>query len=95
MKMENHFALPLNIERGNLIWEGGHDGQDVAEFASEERAAAAAHAINCHDELVEALERLRDRYDDMLFATGSGHEYAARVIAHADAILTKAKGEAS
>lgn len=104
MKMKEHFALPVSIENGVLLWEGGFDGEDVAEFASDERAAAAAHAINCHDDLVEALTTLHENVEPPPEKNCSCHiappcgdcvEYDALrdALDRARAILTKAKGE--
>lgn len=79
MKMEDHFALPLIMLPPN---------------PSATAKIAAAHAINCHDELVEALELFKCE------CTGrcAIHEWMSADDAicarkHARAILTKAKGE--
>jgi hypothetical protein len=48
MKMSDMFPGTLPIDR-----------TDVEMFGREAREAAA-HAVNCHDDLVEALERIAD-----------------------------------
>ena len=57
MKMADVFPQPV-------------DRLDVGDIRSFERLAAA-HAINCHDELVEALRDLRTRFHTMLVSTGT------------------------
>ena len=62
MKMSDVFELPMQAEGFQLRDEASHY-RWLAEFSdhesngkdSEELARSAAHAINCHDELVGAL----------------------------------------
>lgn len=55
MKMRDVFELPVSPDPG-AVWYG-HKG---AETTRAEFERATAHAINCHDDLVAALERLVD-----------------------------------
>ena len=60
MKMSKVFG---RIEIGSferIVCEVGED--DIGEFDSSEQAEAAAHAINCHDELVEVLQNIVDEF---------------------------------
>lgn len=67
---------------------------------TDQKQDAAAHAINCHDDLVEALEAARqeivasamaDQRNDAGFSTDSAL-WAKRAMDRIDAALTKAKG---
>lgn len=56
-KMRNMFELPVQVVKGrdSETVELSGDGLHYAVMYSKEQANAAAHTINCHDDLVEAL----------------------------------------
>lgn len=94
MKMSSVFELPVSPDP-DAVWYG-HKGANTtrAEF---ERATA--HAINCHDDLVAALDRLETaaRHRDNVMGDPCGLLAAkAELAAAADAaraVLAKARGE--
>ena len=72
MEMSKVFTLPLTVNRqGHLLCGEGHN---ISNYVS--RPEHVSHAINCHDELVEALEsvmsainnRNPDAYDQLVDA---------------------------
>jgi len=54
MKMSDWFNLPMAANASDTIEDSYLN--EIAEFPNDKEAEAAAHAINLHDELVEALE---------------------------------------
>ena len=55
MKMQDFFTLLVSSKDIEVSCDAGINGT-----AYEAQEIAAAHAINCHDELVEALQGLMD-----------------------------------
>lgn len=81
MKMSESFSLPLFVQKGGVM-PVVHDNYGAIVFAAD-LAKEAAHAINCHDELVTALKySLEDYSDDM----------PLDVIKDLQELLNKAKG---
>lgn len=56
MKMSDCFKLPVYVDHWNCLADA--DDNEFASGYSLNEASAAAHAINCHDELVDVLERV-------------------------------------
>lgn len=85
MKMSDVFELPVSPDPG-AVWYG-HKGAGTtrAEF---ERATA--HAINCHDDLVAALESIISAHDVGVLDDPIGWSTADTA---ARAALAKARGE--
>lgn len=107
MKMDDVFCMPLEAMSGQ-VFDACDDS--VALWRSTDKAdrgeaaKAAAHAINCHDELVEALTALHENVEPPPEKNCSCHiappcgdcvEYDALrdALDRARAILNKAKGE--
>lgn len=78
MKMGDRFALPVN-------------GDDVLCFAHKEDCDAAAHAINCHDELVAAIADM-DAAMCNGFDTQEARTAARLALIRARAAMAKAEG---
>lgn len=55
MKMSDYFKLPALIDPDGDIDVGS---EDFIILNCTNRASIVAHAINCHDELVDVLERV-------------------------------------
>ena len=55
MKMSEVFNLPIEYQGSHF---GEQDGSPVGDTSNYDKDSAAAHAINCHDEPVEALRRI-------------------------------------
>lgn len=66
MKMSKVFTLPAREHEGSLVEQ---DGFLIAENIGSKYSEHIAHAINCHDELVEALEGMCQLYPDDMSGT--------------------------
>lgn len=83
MRMEEHFALP--VKPSDWEFEG---------MTKPDQDKAAAHAINCHDELVATLEIFKcECTDRCAIHQWMSADDAMCVRKRARAILAKAKGE--
>lgn len=83
MKMTETFCLPLHTTRGGVM-PFVNDADNCTAFFSEDRhAEAAVHAVNCHDDL----------YDALLLAMQSIHPGNGGDLAVCNAALAKARGE--
>lgn len=87
MKMSDVFKLPIEYQG---VQFGDQNGNYVG-CDSYDQAKATAHAINCHDELVEALDSIIQSTKD-----NTGHEPSLSVfqrdITEAEELLAKIKG---
>ena len=89
MKMSEAFCLPLRNIRGEFNGIEDNGGAIHNGFESYTGDMAAAHAINCHDELVEALTELRSIVQGHLDGEDTMDSFTLQV---ADSALAKAKG---
>lgn len=85
MKMEDVFMLPVEAKGHRLYSDAG---SNLAEFSNGRETDAAAHAINCHDELVEFVRHVASLYDE----TYRPLCQERRLGDEARAILNKVKG---
>ncbi len=65
MKMSEVFKLPVSTDHSAHITYIADQNSRLAYIGESATAEAVAHAINCHDELVKALEETLRFLEDM------------------------------
>lgn len=89
MKMKDELCLPLAKHLGGVLPFVRESDGTMACVAEDRHADAMIHAVNCHDDLVEALEAM-DEYlnTDRETTIGSGSAIHRQI----KDLITKAKG---
>ncbi len=95
VKVGDVIALPVRTvgADGSIVWAGG---RELAELRDPDIAAAIARAINDHDRMREALERIAEgEWDERLHGNGIANEFmqiAAAALQTSDAQQENANG---
>ena len=86
MKVSEVFKLPVSVYSNHIR---DKNGDRLAEFDYAVEDDAAAHAINCHDELVGALIELKSIID--IHSKSTGNNFAWAELELVDEVLKKVR----